>query len=95
MRARDLDHREVIGWERADERGRVPLAVRGRDHERRRSADDVVVRHDVSGRIEDDSGAEPLLILDLHDCGRYRMHDIDDRALQRDTCRRGQANRGA
>src|SRR4029079_5763996 len=83
VRARDLDHGEVVGWKRADERRWIALAVRGRHGERAPAADDVVVRDDVAGSGEDDPRAEALLVLDLHDRRRHRPHDVDERILKR------------
>src|SRR5579862_4103438 len=42
----------------------------------------MVVRDDVAGRVEHDTRAESLRVLDLNDRGRELVHDRGDRLLE-------------
>src|SRR5262249_7875833 len=48
------------------------------------AGDDMVVRDDVTGGVEDDAGAESLRVLDLDDRRRKLVHDGRDRPLERE-----------
>ena len=58
-----LEHGDVGGGIAADDRRRQPLVVREADLDAARALDDVVVRDDVAGLVDDEAGAERLLRL--------------------------------
>ena len=61
----DLDQRDVRGRVGPDDRRLVNLVVIEGYADFRRILDDVVVRHDIAVRADDDAGAAPLLLTGL------------------------------
>ena len=87
--ARDLDHREVTGSERAAQGGRLSLAIRGGHLDGRRSGDDVIVGDDIAVGVIHDPGSQSDVGLNLHDRKAHVLDDRDERVLQVNACGTG------
>ena len=88
----DLDDRQIVWWIAAREPGGQWRHRAGQDDlEGRGGADDMRIRHDVTGRVVNHAGAEAGRRLDLHDRGPHPADHVNVRLLQRDTAasRRG------
>ena len=80
--AGDPDDREIARGERSNERGRLGLALRCGHLDRRCSRHHMVVGDHIALAIEDNSGTEAGVRLDLYDKLAYPFHHGDEDVLK-------------